>query len=134
MLARREHSQHEMLQKLKIKGFEAADIQQTLDEFTAKNWQSDQRFAESYIRSRVHKGFGPVKIQYELRERGVHESLDCLTDELPDWAEVIHNLHRKKYGEKAPEDMKEKAKRMRFFQQKGFTHDNISQLFNGLTR
>jgi len=134
MLARREHSQHEMLQKLQIKGYEVADIQQTLDEFTAKNWQSDQRFAESYIRSRVHKGFGPVKIQYELRERGVHESLDCLTDELPDWTEVIRNLHQKKYGEKAPEDMKEKAKRMRFFQQKGFTHDNISQLFNGLTK
>lgn len=66
MLARREHSQLELTQKLTQKGFQERDIELLLEEFVQLGWQSDQRFAESYSRSRVHKGFGPVRIQYEL--------------------------------------------------------------------
>lgn len=130
MLARREHSQREMQQKLQLKGFEKDDISEILEEFANKGWQSNARFAESYIRSRVHKGFGPVKIQFELRERGIDAGINCLVEEMPDWDALLSELHQKKYGNEVPTEMKERAKRIRFFQHKGFTSDMIRQLFN----
>ncbi|PCI22972.1 MAG: RecX family transcriptional regulator [Piscirickettsiaceae bacterium] len=133
MLARREHSERELWQKLLAKGFEHAEIEITLDEFKEKNWQSDDRFAESYSRSRVHSGFGPVRIQYELKERGVDTSIDKVFDELPDWQQLLSELHAKKYGQLPPGDMKERAKRTRFFQHKGYTHDMIKRLFNEMS-
>ena len=76
MLARREHSRRELTQKLTEKSFEKADIEELLNEFVALNWQSDQRFAESYSRSRLRNGYGPIRIQYELRERGIELDID----------------------------------------------------------
>jgi regulatory protein len=134
MLARREHSQRELLQKLTTKGYEKVDIQELLSEFQEKNWQSDMRFAESYSRSRVNKGFGPTRITLELQERGVDIAFDSLLDELPDWDELLKNLHIKKYGNQSPKDMKERAKRTRFFLHKGYTYDMIKQLFSNMVQ
>jgi len=132
-LARREHSQRELFQKLTSKGHDAGDIERLLKEFIDLNWQSDQRFAESYGRSRLHKGFGPIRIQYELKERGVDTNINNVFEEQPDWQALLIELHTKKYGEQPPFDMKERAKRTRFFQHKGFTHDMIKQLFGQLS-
>jgi len=133
MLARREHSQQELTRKLTGKGYQEDDISDLLGEFVTLNWQSDARFAESYGRSRVQKGFGPIRIQYELKERGIEANIDSVFDELPDWQSLLEALHEKKYGGKLPEDIKERAKQTRFFQHKGFTHDMIRQLFNHLS-
>jgi len=132
MLARREHSQSELLQKLTAKEFDRAEINELLEEFKDKNWQSDIRFAESYSRSRWHKGVGPIRIQMELQERGIDSSVDYMSDEQPNWDELLRELHIKKYGRQAPNDMKERAKRTRFFLHKGYSHDMINQLFNSL--
>ena len=133
MLSRREHSFRELLQKLTLKGFQRDAVEELLNEFVELGWQSDQRFAESYSRSRLQKGFGPVRIQYELRERGIDKGLNKVFDEAPDWQTLLSELHSKKYGAEAPADMKERAKRIRFFQHKGFTHDMIKQLFNQMS-
>ncbi|ORU94004.1 MAG: RecX family transcriptional regulator [Cycloclasticus sp. symbiont of Bathymodiolus heckerae] len=133
MLTRREHSQCELLQKLTKKGYIEADINSLLEEFVALNWQSDERFAESYGRSRVQKGFGPIRIRYELRERGIETNIERVFDEQPDWDGLLMELHVKKYGGSPPENMKERAKQTRFFQHKGFTHDMIRHLFNQLS-
>ncbi len=133
MLARREHSQSELLQKLTKKGYIEADINALLEEFVGLNWQSDERFAESYSRSRLQKGFGPIRIQYELKERGIETNIDRVFEEQPDWNGLLMDLHERKYGGLLPDDMKERAKQTRFFQHKGFTHDMIRQLFNQLS-
>lgn len=133
MLTRREHSQLELVRKLAGKGFFKEDIENLLEEFIRLNWQSDQRFAENYSRFRVHKGFGPVRIQYELKERGIDAQLNTVFKGQPNWDELLSQLHTKKYGSEPPEDMKERAKRTRFFQHKGYTHDMIRQLFNDMS-
>lgn len=132
MLSRREHSQRELLQKLSAKEFDSAEINELLEEFKEKNWQSDVRFAESYSRSRWLKGFGPVRIQLELQARGVDSSINDVLDEQPDWTELLRNLHSKKYGRQAPNDLKERAKRTRFLLYKGYSHEMINQLFNNM--
>ena len=132
MLARREHSQRELKQNLSKKGFEKAEIEDVLTEFSNNGWQSNQRFAESYARSRMQKGYGPSRIQYELKERGIDGSIDDAFDQQPNWFDVLIESHTKKYGRDAPTDMKERARRTRFLQHKGFTFDMIRQLFNQL--
>ena len=74
-----------------------------------------------------------MRIKMELRERGVDTSIENVFDEQPDWQQILAELSTKKYGNQPPKDMKERAKRTRFFQYKGFTHDMIKQLFNDMS-
>ena len=72
-LARREHSAHELKQKLLQKFPNAAEsiINFTLDQLKKDNLQSDTRFAESYSRYRKNRGFGFLLIKRELTIRKV---------------------------------------------------------------
>ena len=45
-----------------------------LDEFEAKNWLSDRRFAESYVADHRARE-GSVKLAYALRQRGIADRL-----------------------------------------------------------
>jgi len=133
-LARREHSQYELLQKVAGKGFSKLDIQQVIDELEVQGLQSDARFAESYARSRVHKGIGPLKIKAELQQRGVG---DCcfemaVEDIIGSWAALLKQTYLKKYDHQPLQSVQEQLKRSRFLQQRGFPNDMIRQLFKQL--
>jgi regulatory protein len=84
--------------------------------------QSDARFAESYARQRADKGYGPVRLREELRERGVTEAeVDVALEQLKvDWRVLATRVMQKKFGLDAPVDIKEKARRARFMQYRGF--------------
>lgn len=72
-LARREHSAHELKQKLLQKFPNVAEsvINLTLDQLKKDNFQSDTRFAESYSRYRKNRGFGFLLIKRELAIRRI---------------------------------------------------------------
>lgn len=131
LLTRREHSQKELLNKLAVHGFEQVDIQRGIDRLDEEGWQSDERFAESYTRHRIKKGFGPLKINYELRQRGIEGfDFEPIVLELADsWFQLLVLLYEKKYLEKGCLSQKEKQKRSRFLQQRGFSHEMIHSLF-----
>lgn len=134
-LVRREHSCQELLQKVSAKGFARKDIMSVLDEFIEEGLQSNARFAESYARSRVHKGFGPLRIQAELQQRGAG---DCyfemaVEDIAGSWNDLLEQVYSKKYGTVRSLDFKEKLKRSRFLQQRGFPNDMVQRLFKKLS-
>jgi len=70
-LARREHSVRELVDKLIAKGFELSDIHETIARLQAENLQSEGRFVEMLIRSRISQGKGPVRIIHELEEHRI---------------------------------------------------------------
>ncbi len=121
-LSRREHSNLELSHKLKRKGFEHNTIDSVLIQLRTDNLQSDERFMDSYVRMRTHKGFGPLRIQQELRERGINIDLER-NDE--GWNARAHQARTKRFGQEIPEDQRERAKQMRFLQSRGFTHVQI---------
>ena len=129
MLARREHSRVELTHKLTKKGFSSDQVDRALDQLQAADLQSDQRFIEDFVRSRVLRGNGPLRISQELRNRGV-ESDNFLqwVEEPIDWLQIAMNTYQKKYGVSEAEDMREQAKRMRYMQSKGFSSDIIRQI------
>lgn len=128
-LARREHSRFELANKLEHAGHPREDIDSILDEFEAKNWLSDQRFAESYVNDHRAKS-GAVKLGYELKLRGVSESIihDVLMSQNGDELERARAIWQKKFG-RLPATPQEKAKQSRFMQSRGFATDVIRQLF-----
>ncbi len=134
-LVRREHSQKELLWKVSKKGFSRSDIDLVIAELAAEGLQSDARFAESYARSRVHRGFGPLRIKTELQQRGVGDCyFDMAVEDIAgSWSALLMQVYEKKYGkDSAGIDIKEQLKRSRFLQQRGFSSEMVRQLLQNL--
>lgn len=131
LLSYREHSQKELLNKLNAKGFEPSDIQPVLNELAEQGWQSDTRYAESYTRHRLKKGFGALAIHHELKQNGIlHFDIDAvLLDVADDWLVLITQVYEKKYGTHQKLSLAEHAKRSRFLLQRGFSSALIQQFF-----
>jgi regulatory protein len=131
LLARREHSRVELARKLGQSGFTAEDIAPLLDEFEARNWLSDRRFAESYVADHRAKA-GSIKLAYELRQRGIPDAIieALLSENRESEAERAREVWQKKFGT-PPADAAEKAKQMRFLQSRGFTPETIKRVING---
>jgi regulatory protein len=136
LLARREHSQHELVNKLKMKGFDETSIRRQLTLFVEKDIQSDSRFVESFIRSKIAKGQGKTKIELTL---GQH-NIDNMTIELgfanceSDFNQIALQVYRKKYRDNPITDWSEKQKRMRFMQYRGFTTEQIKYVFRQIDK
>ncbi len=131
-LARREHSALELRRKLDKAGFDPADIEHVLSQLQQADLQSDERFSESYVRSRINRGYGKTRIRMELQERGVADELitDSLQQAEVDWFALAAEVRSKRFGEQDPEDFKSRAKQQRFLQYRGFSHDEITESFN----
>ena len=131
-LARREHSRRELQDKLIKKGCDAALATEVVNKMESEHLVSDDRFMESLIRVRRSKGYGPVRIQKELLEKGVESEAisNCLDVTGQGWLEDIRRVQRKKFGGKIPKSYAERARQARFLQYRGFTYDQIQQLLN----
>lgn len=132
LLARREHTYRELTHKLYRRGFAAKDIESLLQDLTKQGLLNHSRFAEQYIHSRAEKGFGPLRICAELSERGVEgpvyeEVLSYNKDMI--WDQRATQARVKRYGAGVPKDFKERARQMRFLQQRGFTQEQIRNAF-----
>jgi regulatory protein len=132
LLANREHSALELSRKLEKAGFDAEDVAQTLAQLQQSGLQSDARFTDSYIRSRSNRGYGSIRIQMELKERGVSQELITLSLQHAeiDWFALAVHVRCKRFGEQRPDELKSLAKQQRFLQYRGFTHEQITESFN----
>ncbi len=131
LLARREHSEQELQRKLLARGFAPETVGEVLSGLKTAGMQDDARYTEAYIRNRVAKGFGPVRISRELYERGITEELVArvLAAMQMDWEELVQAVRLKKFGRQAPADIKEQARQSRFLQYRGFTYQQIQRVF-----
>jgi regulatory protein len=130
-LARREYGQTELIRKLANKGFQSDVAALTVTQLTDEGLQSDQRFAESFVQSRINQGKGPVRIRMDLGQRGISDAtIEIAIEEAdPDWRALAREQRHKKFGSSAPSDFKEKARQMRFLQYRGFEQDHIQSAF-----
>lgn len=134
LLTRREHSRAELKQKLTRRyGVEAlALIQATLERLVSEQYQSDQRFTECYINSRLQKGFGLNRIKQELQQKGVER--ECIGIFLEDEAVKdseqgqVERAWRKKF-KLLPSTPKERYQQLHHLTTKGFRRAAIDQFF-----
>ncbi|MDT8405688.1 MAG: regulatory protein RecX [Methylococcales bacterium] len=135
LLARREHSAKELRHKLSLRGYADAVIQNVVDECMAKAWLDDGRFAEIYARSRLAKGYGPLKIDQELAQRGVEKPNwpELLAELATDWPTCLRNVYQRKYGSAPPDGRADYARCVRFLVQRGFPLTLIQTVLSEIT-
>ncbi|MGZ8160377.1 MAG: regulatory protein RecX [Methylobacter sp.] len=134
LLARREHSQQELLNKLALRGFGRDDAQPVIDELAEQGWQDDLRYAESYARFRIQKGYGPIRVRHELKQNGIaaFDLESIVQEEAGSWMALLEQVYSKKYTDDAVMERNEWAKRSRFLLHRGFSGAMISALFDEL--
>lgn len=108
-------------------------IKRVLDQLAAEGLQSDARFAEALVASRVRRGQGPQRIRRELTERGIDAALiqHALTTADVDWGALALTVSTQKFGRKSAQDWPERARRARFLQYRGFGADEIQAILAG---
>ncbi len=129
LLARREHSRLELLTRLKRYGFADEIAAVVVDELAVSGCQSEQRFAEQYIHSRQKRGYGPIRIEQELKMRGINDGLIGHYLAKIDWLALVADVRKRRFGNQLPDDYPSQAKEMRFLQYRGFTQEQIYQLY-----
>ncbi|MBC8520011.1 MAG: regulatory protein RecX [Gammaproteobacteria bacterium] len=127
LLARREHSILELRRKLVGRGYGEEMVDPLLKQLVEEGVLSEERFAESYVRSRVGKGLGPYRIERELQEKGVPaEKIEPAMEPYADeWNGCARRVKEKKFGTERVDDFSEQARQQRFLQYRGFTHEQI---------
>lgn len=132
LLARREHAPRELVAKLRAKGATAAIAERVVGGLDADGLVSVRRFAEALIAARVRRGYGPVRVERDLKEQGLER--DAIAEHLRcagvDWAALAIEQRCKRFGARAPTGAAEAARQRRFLQYRGFTADQIRRALN----
>lgn len=133
LLARREHTRTELETKLgrRFPQAEPELVERVLDELAASGFQSDRRYAESFVRQRAEKGYGPVRIRAELRQRGVDDATGdaALAALNVDFFDLAASVYARRYGRSgAPEDRRERARRYQAMGRRGFSGDHLREI------
>ena len=126
-LALRDYGRAELVLKLANKGYKRSVVEIEIERLTDEGLQSDTRFAEAFVQSRINQGKGPVRIRSELSQKGIPDGVvdSAIEDATVDWYELATEVREKKFGASQPADFKEKARQMRFLQYRGFEQDQI---------
>lgn len=124
-LSAREHSRLELTRKLSRYAQEGDDVEALLDQLEAAKFLSQSRFSESLVHRRAAR-FGNNRILSELQTHGIDSAeLDGIKANLSqDEAARACEVWRKRFG-RPPVDAADRAKQMRFLQQRGFSHGAI---------
>ena len=123
MLARREYSQRELRARLEHAGCDENESESALRTLQKQHYQDDDRFGEMIVRARVGQGYGPARIQAELRSHGLADAaIRALLDAAEvDWEALATAQLRKKYGSRPAAEHAERGKRAAFLLRRGFS-------------
>ena len=130
LVSRREHSRHELMQKLNQRFPETMPIiEEALDKLSINNILDDERFAEMYLNSRARKGFGPKKIEMELYSKKVDSAfVNNAIEAYKNWNENAANELQKKFKGNKPIDYQSKMKQKQFLYNRGFSSQIIEKI------
>lgn len=129
LLARREHSAHELTRKLTRKGFDEQVAEVAVEELAGEGLQSDERYAESVVSARIGQGKGPLHILHGLKQYGVASAVAeaALAEAGADWFDLALTARRKRFGSEPVSDAREHGRQMRFLLQRGFSAEQAHE-------
>lgn len=138
LLARREHTQRELHDKLCRRGYTVAVSDRVVAEACAQGWLDEQRFAEAFVRSRVERGQGPLRLRSEMRQRGLADALidqaveDYRQEHHIDWRDLARQVRIRRFGDEVPKQRREIQRQAQFLQRRGFTAEQIGAAIGDL--
>ena len=131
-LTRREYGTEELRRKLIQRGSDPVIAGKVVSDLADENLLSDQRFTQMYIRTRVGRLFGPLKIRGELRSLGISDQLIAreMPGEQETWFDSASQWAEKRcLGEL---DYAGRAKIYRSLINRGFTHEQANVALDSL--
>ncbi len=131
-LARRDYARVELQRRLLQYCADVDIVESIVQDLVDSGLQSDARFAQSFIRYRAGRGYGPARIRQELVQRGTEPAQIALAFEICeiDWQQRAAEVRNKKFGAATPADYKAQARQMSFLNYRGFETDQISALYS----
>ena len=122
----RDRSRKELCDKLTEKGYEEAEITETIEKLMSYGYINDKRYATSYIRSQM-RGKGRRRITMELSSKGVDSEMtrELCTELVPDEAETVYDLLERRYGNLNFTDEGQMRRMYSFFARRGFRYEDI---------
>ena len=131
-LSRREHSSREILNKMSNRVESKEMLLDSIKELVDDGLLSDERFAESYFQSRKNKGYGPLRIRNELKQRGIGAKLFFTLSNQVNWSKYALEALRKKINGDLPTEIKGVLKLKRFLNYRGYDFQDIDRAFEVL--
>ena len=128
VLGMREYSKKSICQKLKLKQYNSKEIELVIEFLLENNWQSDKRFSEAFVRSKISRGQGLNRIQYELAQKGISQLMieQAISEQKVCWQEICDDVTERKVASASIENnMKGRQKIERFLRYRGFSGEQI---------
>ena len=138
LLAVRARSARELVQRLIQKSFSPDLIDETLLDFQAKGYQSDEQFARLFADAKwSHSGWGPSRVRRELGARGIAPDLiDLVVGETYGEVDLVAGilpLARKRWRSTANLPMVKRRNRLTgFLQRRGYDWETIGRVLEQL--
>ena len=129
-LARREHSREELSRKLAPYAESTEILEGTLRELERSKLLSNERFAEARAQWMSRK-YGAARIRHDLKSKGVSDEIISRISGANELERALAILKRK-YHEPVS-SREEYARRARFLQSRGFSHDTIRSALSSST-
>lgn len=136
-LAHKPRTEAEVRRKLQRKDYAPTVVNDVIDQLMERGYLDDESYAFEYVQRRFsHKGYGPVRLQAELKKRGIDrtlaenaiESLFQSEDQLA----AARQKAQARWPRIAREDdpRKRRDKLYRYLKRRGFTYDVIRQVID----
>jgi regulatory protein len=131
LLTTREHSRLELSRKLQRRGYDVAAVNAVLDALEADDLLSENRLIAAYVAERLGKGFGPLRIRFELREKGLSDDQiqPYLGQDDDALLQCLAEAYRRRYGNQPFAGIRDQSKRSRFLEYRGFPPRLIARFF-----
>ncbi len=138
ILSRRAHSRKELSDKAYRKGYSGDFISDILDEFEAKEYIDDEKFAYKYASDKFEfNEWGPYKIRMQLFKKGISKAIAEQAIQTTFGTEAIKESmfslieKKKRYYQRQPED-KRRKKVFDFLMRKGYSSEHILKYMDEL--
>ncbi|MDH5230291.1 MAG: recombination regulator RecX [Gammaproteobacteria bacterium] len=129
-LARRDYGEKELFTYLLQKGHARTDVEQVVKMLQSSGLLADLRYAQAYCRGRIQRGYGPLRIQQELQQKGVDSDIiaEAMRKQNVDWTALVEKVRVKKFGPSKPDSFEAKQKQIRFLNYRGFDHSLVADV------
>jgi regulatory protein len=137
--AYQERSALEVKRKALAWGFKNEETEELVTELQKKRFIDDARFAEAFVSGKYRfKKWGKIKIRFELKQKGITDSLiktafDQIDGEI--YYQNLTELAARKWKEIKSDDIwSKRSKVMRFLSGKGYEQDLITDVVENLLK
>jgi regulatory protein len=133
-LSRREYGVEELKRKLVQRGAQTGVAEKVVADFAEQNLVSDERFTEMYVRMRIRRLFGPLKIRGELRQRGIADHVIARAMQVDEetWFNTAATWAAKRV--RGELDFAGRAKLHRSLMNRGFNHGQANAALDRLNQ